>query len=147
MFVKVSTQLNCTESELWEKIIKLDSLQFVAAPLLAFKAVDSNSQNSTWELGRDYPFKLYLFKYIPLGSHTIQLVKLDKNQNLILSHESGQLTPVWNHKIYFKELQSGVVSYTDEIEIGAGWLTPAIGIFAHLFYRHRQRRWKALLRK
>jgi len=38
------------------------------------------------------------------------------------------------------------VSYTDEIEIQAGWLTPGIWLFAQLFYRHRQRRWKALLR-
>jgi hypothetical protein len=34
---------------------------------------------------------------------------------------------------------------TDEIKIQAGPLTGVIWAFAHLFYRHRQRRWKVLL--
>jgi hypothetical protein len=54
---------------------------------------------------------------------------------------------VWNHNISFREVGPGKVSYADEIEIQAGWLTPAIWLFAHLFYRHRQRRWKVLLKK
>lgn len=72
-------------------------------------------------------------------------MKIDKETNTISSHESGLLARVWNHDISFHEVAPGVVSYTDEIEIQAGWLTPAIWLFAHLFYRHRQRRWKVLL--
>jgi len=41
----------------------------------------------------------------------------------------------------------GKVSYTDEIEIQAGWLTPVIWLFAHIFYRHRQRRWKVMMKE
>lgn len=52
-----------------------------------------------------------------------------------------------NYNIWFREVEGGKVSYTDEIEIQAGWLTPVIWLFAHVFYRHRQRRWKALLKQ
>ncbi|PIE81793.1 MAG: hypothetical protein CSA11_02685 [Chloroflexi bacterium] len=145
MFARISTQLNCTESELWEKISKLDSLQFIASPILTFVPMNPGASNSKWEVGQNYLFKLYFLKVIPLGLHTIQLVKIDQNPNIISSHESGLLTPVWNHKISFKEVKPGLVSYSDEVEIGARWLTPFVCLFAHVFYRYRQRRWKILL--
>lgn len=66
--------------------------------------------------------------------------------NLIESRESGALAPVWNHTIRFHSLEDGKLHYIDEIEIQAGLLTGVIWAFAHLFYRHRQRRWKKLLR-
>ncbi|PIE71277.1 MAG: hypothetical protein CSA22_03150 [Deltaproteobacteria bacterium] len=145
MFVQISTQLNCTESELWEKLSKQESLQFIASPVLAFVSMNRGTLDSKWAVGHKYLFKLYLLHFIPLGVHAIRLVKIDRNQNIISSHERGLLTPVWNHKITFKEIKPGLVSYRDEIEIGAGWLTPFVCVFAHVFYRHRQRRWKRLL--
>ncbi len=145
MFVRVSTQLNCTENALWEKICKLESLRFIASPILTFVPISPDALNSEWRVGRDYRFKLYLLKYIPVGLHTIELVTMDKNQNLIVSHESGQLAPVWNHTISFREIKPGLVSYRDEIEIRARWLTPVVYVFAHVFYRYRQRRLKILL--
>jgi hypothetical protein len=33
----------------------------------------------------------------------------------------------------------------DTVEVRAGVLTPFIWLFAQLFYRHRQRRWRALV--
>lgn len=146
MLARISTQFACTESELWQKLSKPESLQFVASPMLGFTPVEPGVLGSEWEVGRDYPLKLYFLKFIPLGRHTIQLVKVDRDQKLISSRESGLLAKVWNHDIFFQEIEPGLVSYTDEIEIRAGWLTPLIWLFAHVFYRHRQRRWKVLLR-
>ncbi len=145
MFVRISTQLNCTESELWAQIGQQESLKFVASPILTFTPLNEAS-NHEWETGRDYSFKLYFFKFIPLGIHTIHIVEIDKNQNIISSQEKGVLTPVWNHKISFKKIAPNTLNYRDEIEIRAGWLTPFIALFAHMFYRHRQRRWKVLLK-
>jgi len=36
--------------------------------------------------------------------------------------------------------------YTDEIDIGAGALTPFVWAYAHLLYRYRQWRWRRLAR-
>lgn len=145
MLARISTQFACTESELWQKLSKPESLEFVASPLLAFTPIEPGVLGSEWETGRDYTLKLFFLRFIPLGRHTIQLVTVDEDQKLISSRESGLLAPVWNHNISFHELEPGLVSYTDEIEIRAGWLTPLVWLFAHVFYRHRQRRWKVLL--
>ena len=146
MIARISTRLPCSELELWRKIVKPESLQFVASPLLSFEPVQRGALSGEWQVGIPYPLKLYFLQVIPLGRHTIQLVRIDKENNTIVSQESGRLAHVWNHTISFREVAQDVVSYTDEIEVQAGWLTPAIWLFAQLFYRHRQRRWKVLLR-
>jgi hypothetical protein len=147
MIARISTRLTCSEDELWQKVMEPRSLQFVASPLLSFVPVQEGSLSGAWQVGVPYPLKLYFLKLIPLGRHTIQLVRIDKETYTIVSQESGHLARVWNHTISFRMIAPNVVSYTDEIEIQAGWLTPAIWLFAQLFYRHRQRRWKVLLRK
>lgn len=145
MFVRISTHFNCTTSKLWEKISRPESLEFIASPILAFVSTSPEALNSDWRVGQNYSFKLYFFKFIPLGWHTIQIMQIDRNQNTISSHERGLLVPVWNHTISFREIKPGLVSYSDEIEIWAKWLSPFVWLFAHIFYRHRQRRWKILL--
>lgn len=147
MIARISTNLACTQGELWHHISRPQSLQFVASPLLKFNPVEPGALDGEWELGRDYRLQLYLLGLIPLGHHTIRLTRFDRDHNTIASRESGLLAHVWNHTIVFQEITPGVVHYTDEIEIQAGWLTPVIWAFAHLFYRHRQRRWTRLLRK
>lgn len=77
---------------------------------------------------------------MPAGEHRITLERIDLKANLIESKESGALVPVWNHTIRFHPLEDDRLHYTDEIEIQAGLLTGFIWIFAHHFYRHRQRR-------
>jgi hypothetical protein len=40
----------------------------------------------------------------------------------------------------------GGTLYRDQVTIQAGMFTPFIWLFAQLFYRHRQRRWRQLAR-
>jgi hypothetical protein len=147
MHARISTQLDCTERELWQLISRPQSLQFVASPVLGFTPLEPGALDGEWQVGREYRLQLYLFKLIPLGRHSIELVKLDQEHNSISSRERGRLARVWNHDIFFRETTPGRLNYTDQIEIRAGWLTPFIWVFAQLFYRHRQRRWKVLLQK
>ena len=145
MLARISTRLACTEGKLWQRIVNPGSLQYVASPILTFVPAEEEGFDDEWQVGRVYHLNLYFLRIIPLGQHTIQLVNIDRDANTILSKESGQLARVWNHRIHFREVSPGIVSYTDEIEIKSGWLTPVIWLFAQLFYRHRQRRWKSLL--
>ena len=147
MIARISTYLSCPEDELWQKIIEPGSLAFVASPVLKFVPMSPGALSGEWHVGVPYPLKLYLFGVIPMGRHTIKLVRIDKDTNTIESQETGRLARVWNHTIYFREETPGVVRYTDEIEIHAGWLTPGVWLFSQLFYRHRQRRWKVLLKR
>lgn len=141
----ISTYFDCSEDELWEKIKEPWSLQYVAAPILSFSPEGDETLTGDWEVNKPYPLKLHLFKIIPLGTHTIKLVKIDRESKIIKSQEKGLLAPVWNHDIQFSEVEPGKVRYTDRIEIKASLLTPFIWLFAHFFYRHRQRRWRSLL--
>lgn len=145
MRARITTYFNCTEDELWEKIIQPSSLQFVAYPILTFYPVDDQPLPDQWEVDTPYPLRLRLFDFIPMGEHTIRLVKIDRQTNTISSRENGRLATVWNHEITFNMRGRHKVRYTDDIEIRAGLLTPAIWLFSHLFYRHRQRRWHVLL--
>lgn len=147
MIARISTHLLCSEAELWKKIEKPKSLEFVSAPVLKFIPSENGMLDESWKVNRDYYLKLYLFGLIPLGSHRIRIVKVDKQRNIIESREKGLLTHVWNHTITFHQVGDRKVHYTDKIDIKSGLLTPVIYIFAHLFYRHRQRRWKRLLKR
>lgn len=145
MNARISTRLACTETQLWQKIMDPESLRFVSSPILTFVPADSDGFDDVWQVDRVYQLRLYFLSFIPLGRHSIQLVKIDQDSHTILSEERGLLVPVWNHRIHFQEVAPDVVNYTDEIEIKAGCLTLLIWLFAHIFYRHRQRRWKTLI--
>ena len=145
MIARITTHLPCTEDELWARLAQPRSLQYVAAPILGFRAEHPGAFEQPWEVGRSYTLKLYLLNVIPLGRHVIELEQLDREANTIVSRERGLMAPVWNHRITFEQSAPGEVRYTDEIEIKAGLLTPVVWLFAQFFYRHRQRRWKRLL--
>jgi hypothetical protein len=147
MLAQISTVFDCTAEQLWSEISRPASLRFVAAPLLHFEPLVAGELDDEWIVGKTYALRLYLFGFLPAGEHRITLVRIDRTANLIESKESGALSPVWNHIIRFHPLRDGRLHYTDEIEIQAGLLPGVIWAFAHLFYRHRQRRWKRLLRR
>ncbi len=146
MLARISTTFDCTAEQLWNEISRPASLRFVAAPFLHFESLVAGDLDSEWVVGKTYPLRLSLFGLLPAGEHHITLVTIDREANLIESEESGALAPVWNHTIRFHSLGDSRLHYTDEIEIQAGLLTGGVWAFAHLFYRHRQRRWKILLR-
>ena len=60
----------------------------------------------------------------------------------------GVLMRRWDHRITLQPLSDGRTLYTDDIEVIARhlpWLmTPLSALFAQVFYRHRQRRWRQL---
>jgi len=146
MIARISTYFDCTEEKLWEKIIEPKSLQFVASPMLSFKPLIKGELDGEWVIGKTYELKLHFLKIVPLGRHRIKIVTIDRESNTIVSNESSALASVWNHTIRFEKCEQNKLSYSDEIEIKAGWLTIAIWAFAQLFYRHRQKRWKILLK-
>ena len=145
MLARISTVFDCTAEQLWDEISRPDSLRFVSAPLLHFESLVTGDLDSEWEVGKTYPLRLSLFGFLPIGEHRITIVRIDREANLIESQESGALSPVWNHTIRFHQLGDDKLHYIDEIEIQAGLLSGIIWTFAHLFYRHRQRRWKKRL--
>ena len=147
MKAKISTVIKTNEDRMWRELQKTSSLMHVAAPMLMFKPQTNHALPESWSIGVEYKLKLFFFGLIPLGDHCINLVEFNHDEKTIVSNEYGRLTDVWNHVIKIKAIDEQTLEYTDEIEIKAGMLTFSIWLFAHLFYRHRQRRWKELLNR
>lgn len=145
MIARISTIMRTNEDRMWQKLQKVSSLMYVASPILKFRPQKGYSLPDKWIIGTEYKLRISSFGIIPLGNHFIRLVELNQETKRIVSNEHGMLTRVWNHTITFNEIDDQTIRYTDEIEIEAGIMTLFIWLFAHIFYRHRQRKWKALL--
>ena len=144
MIARIASYFFRTEADLRNKLTRPEYLQHVSSPVLIFIPDEDDLFEDNWAAGREYGLSLCFFNFLPLGNHKIKLVKIDKETKTILSEESGLLARTWNNKISFQQWGKRI-KYTDTVEINIGLLTPLIWSFAQLFYRHRQRRWKALL--
>lgn len=144
MKIAISTPLEADGERVWETLQKTESLRYVAKPLLCFRG----DLPERWPgLGGEvHVEKLLLFCVIPAWSHELRIVHLDEGQHEILTNEHGGPIRVWNHRIKVESIAERRSLYTDEVEVQAGTLTPLIWLFAHLFYRYRQMRWRNLAR-
>ena len=147
MDVKISSVLNSTSEKIFSELLKPSLLQEVASPLLKFKPVDKQRFPKKWKLGKVYTFKIYFLMFLYIGKHSICIKKINYAKKRIISNESGFLVKTWNHIICVRNHIKGKSIYTDDVEIHAGILTPLIWLFANLFYRHRQKKWKKIAEK
>lgn len=129
---------------IWQHLLELPTLQHVAHPYASFTPV-CTEQSNQWQAGVSYRFHFRLFCLVPLGVHTIQVQEIDRAALTIYTHESNPHVPVWNHRIVLHPVDDEHTSYTDEVEIGTGWKTPFVFLWAWLFYGHRQRKWRKWL--
>jgi hypothetical protein len=68
-------------------------------------------------------------------------------EHRIRDNGHGSLAAKWDHLITISQGTDGNVVYTDDVEVSAGWLTPFVWLYAHVFYRYRQYRWRRLVRR
>lgn len=127
----------------FRKLQELQTLQYIAKPYATFTPVDGKS-DLIWEENAVFSFQFKLFGFIPLGTHTIHVHSFSEDKG-IYTHEHNPHVPVWDHRIVLEPLAPDKTRYTDEVEIGAGWKTPFIYLWAKAFYAHRQRKWLWLL--
>ncbi len=126
-----------------EKLQKLETLQFIAKPYAAFEPL--GAAETVWTAGTTSEYRFRLFGVIPFGTHRIHIVRFDPEG--IRSREGNAHVRVWNHDITLVPTDDGHTTYTDRVEIRAGWKTPHVWIWANAFYAHRQRKWIRLLKE
>jgi hypothetical protein len=81
---------------------------------------------------------------LPGWTHTLRVERLAERE--IASREHGGPVKQWNHTLTFEPTSPSTCRYTDSVEVRAGVATPLVALFAHLIYRYRQARWRALAR-
>jgi hypothetical protein len=137
---------NCVEI-IWNEVQTSRLLVEVAAPLVAIRPVDHENLPARWTAGTTLRFRSYLFGIVPLGTRTLQFERIDAMAREIQTRESDPLVRRWDHLISVRPVANGGCQYRDQIDIEAGWLTAGVWLFAQWFYRHRQRRWKAVAKR
>ncbi len=145
--VQIKKVLPANTERVWKLAIRLETLQYIARPLLSFKPLDP-LPGGVFRAGVCCRFSLRFLGFFPLGMHRILILNCNQQEGLIRSFEHGSLTRQWNHTIRVQPAKDGHTQYMDILEIEGVWgMTWLITAFAWLFYKHRQRRWIKLLRK
>lgn len=142
MIIRKTSLFPVCREVVFEKLKRLDTLQYIAAPYARFVPVNE-SADMVWQVGSTSSYRFKLLGIIPFGTHTIRIERFDIDA--IQSREHNEHVPVWDHKITLRDAGEKT-EYTDEVEIRAGWKTPFIWIWANAFYAHRQRKWIRLLK-
>lgn len=143
--VKKSSVFPAAKDEIFRRLQKLKTLQYIAHPYATFKSVD-DTEELTWQEDSAFAFHFKLFALIPFGVHTIKVIQFDIEKG-IYTQEGNKHIPVWNHKIILEKINENTTKYTDIVEIQAGWKTLFVYLWANCFYAHRQRKWKRLLKR
>lgn len=143
--VKKSSVFPAAKDEIFRRLQKLKTLQYIAHPYATFKSVD-NTEELTWQEDSAFAFHFKLFALIPFGVHTIKVIQFDIEKG-IYTQEGNKHVPIWNHKIILEKINENTTKYTDIVEIQAGWKTLFVYLWANCFYAHRQRKWKRLLKR
>ena len=143
--VKKSSVFPAAKDEIFRRLQKLKTLQYIAHPYATFKSVD-DTEELTWQEDSAFAFHFKLFALIPFGVHTIKVIQFDIEKG-IYTQEGNKHVPVWNHKIILEKINENTTKYTDIVEIQAGWKTLFVYLWANSFYTHRQRKWKRLLKR
>ncbi len=142
--VRVSTDLDAPAASVWEATKRSATLVHVTRGMLGFAGAGRFPEE--WREGDVVRTRLMFFNVLPAWAHELRIVRVDERNREIYSNERDALVPLWNHRIKVEEIPPSRCRYTDEIEINAGLLTPLVWLYAHLFYRYRQRRWRELAR-
>ena len=141
MIVQKTSVFPASQETVFQKLQRLETLQFIAKPYASFEPVGKTQ--SVWSVGSTSSFRFKLFGLIPFGTHTIHIVRFDPDG--ISSKEGNEHVPVWNHDITLVRLDDEHTKYKDRVEIKAGWKTIFIWLWANAFYAHRQRKWIRIL--
>jgi hypothetical protein len=123
-------------------LLKRETFLHVTRGLLSFTG--SDKWPAEFHEGELIETRLLFFGLLPAWQHRLLVVSVDDERRELLSRESGGPVRRWNHRIAIEPDGENTCRYTDEIEIEAGVLTPLVWAYAHLFYRYRQMRWRAL---
>lgn len=73
------------------------------------------------------------------------MISIDHNKLIMRDNGYSKLIKKWDHTISLKDIGNGKTLYADTIDINAGALTILVVLFAHVFYRWRQKRWNRLI--
>jgi hypothetical protein len=145
--IEISTKLSAPLAQVAQHTATPALLNYVASPLIRFMPMQPAYWPEQWADGGEYRANLLQFGFIPIGWQIIRtsIVSIQEDRYVLCDHGQGLLAKHWDHTITLQKSSNNATLYSDKVDIQAGWLTPFIVGFAHIFYRWRQRRWHRLI--
>ncbi|WP_220348675.1 hypothetical protein [Alkalilimnicola ehrlichii] len=122
-----------------------NTLLYVTKGFLGFSGSDRFPRE--WREGATEETRLLFFGVVPGWRHRLTFQEISDAKRELATCEGGGLVPIWNHLIKVEELEGQACRYTDDVEIQAGPLTLLVWLYANVFYRYRQWRWRSLLKR
>jgi hypothetical protein len=144
----VQTKLPCAADQAWNRAQTFSLLREVCWPLVTLQpGAGETAIPERWKSGATVSLRPRLFGMIPIGTRVLHWEKIDAAAREMQTREYDPLIRRWDHRIHVEPTGPNSCRYTDDVEINAGVLTLPVWLFAQLFYRHRQRRWKRVARR
>ncbi len=144
MRVHVESLLDCDAETAWTAVQLSETLQKVSRPMVVVAALRKQQLPERWEQGATVRFRTLLLGVIPFGVRTVFFERIDADAMRIQTREHDAMIKTWDHQMHVVSAGEGKCKYSDDVEIKAGVLTLIVWMFAGLYYRHRQRRWRRL---
>lgn len=143
--IEISTYLDAPPKVVASHVRRSQLLEYVARGVLRFKPIDPPAFPDVWTEG-EYRAGMYWKGFLPIGWQMIGIEILSDSAPVwsVRDNGHGALIKTWDHVIEISAEGEGT-RYVDRLDVAAGILTPFIAIFANLFYRHRQNRWRRLV--
>lgn len=149
MIVNIESKLSADFDTVVSFLRKSETLFFVSKPMIIFTPLGEGVPEE-WCNG-SYEAEMKLFGVLPFGKQTINIEEIsgfNSREFVLRDNGFGDSASRWDHWMLVKKSDSpSIVKYTDRVEVKAGVVTPAIALFAAIFYSWRQHRWKVLLRQ
>ena len=123
-------------------ILQRDAFLYITRGMLGFRGAEEWPE--VFQEGQVIETKLLFFNLVPGWEHRSRVIRIDHENMEIASQEEGGVVRRWNHRKWIEDKTEWSCLYTDEIDIDAGVLTCFIWMYAHVFYRYRQRRMRQL---
>ena len=151
MRVHLSTPLSAPPEWVAAQLQSTAVFRHITAPLIQFHPARGTEWPTHWAPG-ELALHMRLLGVLPMVPQTVRISIEPAAQRggwpTLRDNGEGVLMRRWDHRITLQPLSDGRTLYTDDIEVIARhlpWLmTPLSALFAQVFYRHRQRRWRQL---
>lgn len=144
--VRLSVVLPAPADRVWELLLRKDTFLYVTRGVVGY--ADTGRWPATlFSPGATISTRVRVFGWGPGSPHEVRVVRVDASERTVETEERGGLVRVWNHRMRVEPVSEAGCLYADRIELHAGLLTPLVWLFAAAFDRHRQRRWRRLLRE
>ncbi|MBF0119681.1 MAG: hypothetical protein HQK79_12655 [Desulfobacterales bacterium] len=143
MIAIIQSYFETSADKAWELLKKTDTFLFITHGFLDF--TNKKKWPEEFYNGLEINTKLIFFNILPAWKHCLKITKINELDKELYSNECGGFINTWNHLIKIEPETDCRCKYTDQVEINAGFLTPAVWLYANIFYRYRHYRWKKLI--